>query len=209
MNFKTFGLNALAVSAVAVGLTVSAPSAQAGTLDGNGTFNLVGNSSVTDITDSQFKLNFQNMGVVTGPDTRTGIFADLSGSPLSLASLNLVKQLDGTFNTVGATPFIQGLSLGGAGLIFNLDPAVFTATGDVTESSYNLVANLAGKFVNSSSGSVVGQGTLGAVRFTSGNPGTSNLQFQVTAVPTPALLPGLIALGAGVLRKRKAEAVES
>lgn len=29
-----------------------------------------------------------------------------------------------------------------------------------------------------------------------------------TAVPTPALLPGLIALGVGVLRKRKAESVE-
>ena len=31
----------------------------------------------------------------------------------------------------------------------------------------------------------------------------------VTPVPTPALLPGLIALGAGVLRKRKAEAAEA
>jgi len=31
----------------------------------------------------------------------------------------------------------------------------------------------------------------------------------VTPVPTPALLPGLIALGAGMLRKRKAEAAEA
>ena len=37
----------------------------------------------------------------------------------------------------------------------------------------------------------------------------ASFSTTVTAVPTPALLPGLIALGAGVLRKRKAEAVES
>lgn len=30
-----------------------------------------------------------------------------------------------------------------------------------------------------------------------------------TAVPTPALLPGLIGLGLGVLRKRKSEEVET
>ena len=30
-----------------------------------------------------------------------------------------------------------------------------------------------------------------------------------TAVPTPALLPGLVAMGIGVLRKRKAEAIET
>ena len=34
-------------------------------------------------------------------------------------------------------------------------------------------------------------------------------RVEVQAVPTPALLPGLIAMGVGMLRKRKAEAVES
>jgi hypothetical protein len=41
------------------------------------------------------------------------------------------------------------------------------------------------------------------------NPGFLRLDdVSVTAVPTPALLPGLIGLGVGMLRKRKAEAAE-
>jgi len=36
-----------------------------------------------------------------------------------------------------------------------------------------------------------------------------NLTVNTTAIPTPALLPGLIGLGLGILRKRKAEAAAS
>jgi len=52
------------------------------------------------------------------------------------------------------------------------------------------------------------------IRISAGGSGGSaaidNLQYayKPTAVPTPALLPGLIGLGVGVLRKRKAEAAK-
>jgi hypothetical protein len=39
--------------------------------------------------------------------------------------------------------------------------------------------------------------------------GQTTLTIQTAAIPTPAVLPGLIGLGLGMLRKRKAEAAES
>lgn len=48
--------------------------------------------------------------------------------------------------------------------------------------------------------------TPGVGLFTAQQFNPTSYSLSITAVPTPALLPGLLALGAGALRKRKAEA---
>lgn len=53
-------------------------------------------------------------------------------------------------------------------------------------------------------GVLVGQMGAHLQSLTAAN-GQSNSGFATTAVPTPALLPGLIAMGAGIWRKRQAE----
>jgi len=50
--------------------------------------------------------------------------------------------------------------------------------------------------------------TNSASPFGSLSSNVTSSSFTPTAVPTPALLPGLIGLGVGVLRKRKAEAAK-
>jgi hypothetical protein len=52
--------------------------------------------------------------------------------------------------------------------------------------------------------------TIGALTSVSSGFNVDNLTYATapTAVPTPAILPGLIGLGLGMLRKRKAGGLE-
>jgi hypothetical protein len=92
----------------------------------------------------------------------------------------------------------------------------------------NAVFNLAsgsGIYASSVSGTSFSGGILGEIRSLVGNtllakatgsfsgnqvPGSSDfsLRLNATAVPTPALLPGLVGLGVAALRKRKGEGAE-
>ena len=189
MNFKTLGISAIMATSVVAGTVSMTAPAQASTL------NFAGSNKLTDLTTTTAILEFSGVNTTLFTDAIFGgptDFADPVRS-LTLTTLNLTKDSSG-YSLVGSpVSWVSGL-LGGRTL---------SLTG------FNLSNEGAGSFAGFYTPDV--DGPANAVYTTQGGFTSQGASFSatVTAVPTPALLPGLIALGAGVLRKRKAEAVES
>lgn len=142
-----------------------------------------------------------NQGVTVA--SVSGSFAPTNVSPIArISDLALNPTLNPNIFKFGSLPgFLTGLDvIGGTNnLSFNLLTFVYNrATG---------VGKFQGRFTDGSLG--LGTFTLGrAITSPAGNPVVTNdfnYTLSVTAVPTPALLPGLIGMGLAALRKRKAE----
>jgi hypothetical protein len=143
-------------------------------------------------------------GQAIGLGASTGSFAGASSLPTPLAriqDLNLTSSGSGVFEFTGLlTNFLSGIDLpgfpGGNDLQFDLTKFVFSqGTGDATIEG----------FFRLGSDSILGSG-LFTSQTNLGNPSSYSLTIQ--AVPTPALLPGLIGLGVAALRRKKDEAAE-
>ena len=187
MNFKTLGISAIMATSVVAGTVAMTAPAQASTL------NFAGSNKLTDLTLTTAKLDFINVNTTLFTDAMFGgpaIFG-APGQPLTLSTLNLTKNLSGYSLTGSPVSWISGL-LGGR---------TFSLT------SFDLSDAGAGSFAGFYTPDV--DGPANAVYTTQGGFKSVGASFSatVTAVPTPALLPGLIALGVGVLRKRKSEVV--
>ncbi|KAM3112589.1 PTPA-CTERM sorting domain-containing protein [Phormidesmis sp. 146-33] len=218
MNLKQTFFAAAAVAATVTVGTVAVSPAQAASISPGSTINL-SSPGVTGggVTLSGNALNFfsltnplnnaisgQGIGVDGG---NTGSFLNANIASVLVSPLPSIKDLaltgsapTLTFNGL-ISNFISGLDLSLGGL--RTTPVFF----DLTQFIYNTGngdATVAGIFRTSTS-SIAATGL-----FTSQLPGVtrSSYSLSLTAVPTPALLPGLLALGAGVLRKRKQQAVE-
>jgi hypothetical protein len=134
----------------------------------------------------------------------TGDFANTNIAPRArIADLNLAATLNPNIFKLGSLPnFLTGLDVTGvtSNLRFNLERFVYNNTTGI------------GRFKGVFSDGTVGLGTfnLGAeITRPAGNPivpNDFNYTVSVTAVPTPALLPGLIGMGLAALRKGKGEA---
>ncbi len=215
---KFFGAAAAAIALSAA--TISAAPAQALNLDG--TLNLQGAATVQDYTAvGQTKsVIFGAPALVTGTSDFASIGAGgITINPLalkltgqaSLGSGNLFR----TFSNPGLTPFINFGSrlIGGvtSNLSFNLLASDdYFGTKTTAGGLLSLFASgpLAGSF--QFDGVTVANGSLSANR--SGNVaenGIYGITLTAEPIPTPALLPGLIGLGMGVLRKRKKEMAEA
>jgi len=187
MNFKTLGMSAAIATSVVTGAVVMNAPAQASTL------NFSGSNRLTDLTSSTAKLEFANVNTTLSTDAIFGgpaIFGD-PARPLTLSTLNLTKDLLGNYSLAGSpVSWISGL-LGGR---------TFSLT------SFNLSNAGAGSFGGFYTPGV--DGPPEGVYTTQGGFKSIGSSFSatVTAVPTPALLPGLIAMGVGIMRKRKSEA---
>lgn len=156
------------------------------------------------------------------PATRTitGIdFSTASGSAsLSGGSIRVASATGGFASYVGALGTIQDISfIGGASgpianflrvspnLVFHLSSAVASVNGSTASFSFD------GTFTNAL-GAVLASGELGTeldLLFADAEDqaSTFSLTAEAEAVPTPALLPGLIGMGVAALRKRKSMGV--
>lgn len=212
MNFKSIGLKvAIATAVVATSAAAMAP-AQAASLTGGIAFS--GGATVPNF--------FGNGGVIKFmPGTvnnASGSFTSLASSPVKVNVSDLVLSNPGAVSSPflgtkqrvfdGSAFTINFANLNGSALSFVADPAKYVGTKS-TGKFFSIATggSLLGTFFNN--GQTLGGGYFNASR--SGKTATDgSYQFTLTAtpVPTPALLPGLLALGAGVVRKRKSEATE-
>ncbi|MBW4473674.1 MAG: PTPA-CTERM sorting domain-containing protein [Stenomitos rutilans HA7619-LM2] len=162
------------------------------------------------VTTLGFYDDFQNNLTQTHD---VGIFDD-TGNLLVQGTVKPGDSLDGYFRytsvsstllKAGGTFFIAAVT-GSESYTFN--PTGFSVNPNITfvSSAFRFSNTLV--FPGTISGTTPGSTT---VQNSDNNLGYFGPNFQaneVAAVPTPALLPGLIGLGIGVLRKRKAEAAK-
>jgi hypothetical protein len=210
INMRAFGLKMIAGVAIvvtSVGTTLSNP-AQAASINAGSTLN------ISNVTQGGIQY-FNNLSTgpsivldVFGPGggnrvavgASTGTFLGATSNPIPPTRLkNLTLSLvSGTKYSLllPVTNYLEGLDVaggpsGGDDVQFDLTSFLYdTATGD---------ALVQGLFK-------YGSDTIaGAGRFTSqlDIAGPSSFSMSITAVPTPALLPGIIGLGLGALRKRR------
>lgn len=211
MNFKSFGLKAVALAAVVAASAISAASsAQAATIRPGDTIDISNQPGFgvlvlgTELTGSS--------PVVTGLD-----FADGPG----------VGQIKVTGGTGGFVPYVGNVGtiknlafVGGvSGFVDNflsIDPDLFfdllSATitvGAINSAGFRPVdVEMFGEFTNSE-GSILSQGLLTAQLRLANPDQRRSYSISAEAVPTPALLPGLMAMGVAALRKRKGEEEET
>jgi len=228
MSKKTWTV-AMAAVAISTGTVVAADSAQAAAF----TFDFRSQAQTPRIFPRQvsFVTQSQTIGLETLSVTATGfttapgganVFQGTNGlGVVSLGVPNDSQQIDGmnfleklrltfnpgvrllsaTFGRVGTNDTFN-LAVQGVSKIASLQipGGLATDAGGTPATNVNFVALLSkadrtGTFFDFGTNSAQDDYFLSTV--------------TVTPVPTPALLPGLIALGAGILRKRKAEAAEA
>lgn len=236
MNFKTFGATLLAAGAVA-GTTFASAPAQAASLTGTlsfgadvridnldapKTFTFLDASGAaagtnfavsTDSTDLAF--NTPAPGKVGG----TPIGSEIYGTIVPSITLDVAGQ-GGKVGPIAN--FLSGLTIRNAADTANIplrfDLAEFklellnkTVFGPATNYSY--ISSITGRFFAGSE--FAGFGSFTSQFTVIGNGSTRNVKTTYSGniaalpIPTPALLPGLIALGVGALRKRNSEALEA
>jgi hypothetical protein len=195
MNFKSIGLNAAIATTLVAGSALAVTPAQAAmigsvSVSGQSAFSTAGSTTTVNFLNQKVSLAF-------------GDFSSLLGNAVTVNPLTLVS---------GSTPTVEPFIDFGtftkdsttANLSFVLNPSTFNTFGVGT---FGLISGGLDGFFKFG-GETVAKGNIFASSF--GDPSFSGslISINTTAVPTPALLPGLLALGAGVLRKRKAEATE-
>jgi hypothetical protein len=212
MNFNSLGLSA-SVAASVVGISALAVSpVQAASL-APGSFTISGTdvSSVTNFSgsgDTTFTLNFDKSALAIVD--KSGIFAGptgLTGTP-NVATLDLTESSPGAFTFGAKTSFITGLIQGGVSVVLDLDGgSLFGIINNSTD--YGFSGRLSGLLRDAGGGNAIANGTLSSFIIGTGSGANqSSIRVNTTAIPTPAILPGLLGLGMGVLRKRKTQSVE-
>ncbi len=207
MNFKKIGLGLAATAAMTAGMAITEKPAQAISFfsdnfntENGGTGQLNFNAFTQwDVTDGTVDL------IPTGSQfdfyPGNGLYVDLDGSSSNAGVLTTKTVFDpGTYNL----SFVLGGNARGA------------ASDNVTVSlglgNFSEVFTLAS---NAPLATVLRTITLtSASKLSFSNAGGDNIgaildNVNVTAVPTPALLPGLIGMGVAALRKRKGEGAEA
>jgi hypothetical protein len=222
MNLKHIGMG-LAVIAASAAIAVPA---QAAKITTGSTLTLVPNGTnagallINPLANGNLKLDFfgargsganvgnpivGNQGVT--PTSGTGSFTGSNTTPITrIADLELNKTFNPNKFVLGSLPdFLTGIDV--------TDPAS-NRKFSLTSFRYDAATGI-GKFAGTFDD---GFSTLGLGTFTLDLAGIPNGQFtgnipndfryslSVTAVPTPALLPGLVAMGAAAFRRRKAAA---
>ena len=222
MNFKT-PLLGVAAAAIAVSAATIAPSsAQALSLSGD--INLQGVATVPDYTSvgETQNVTFSAPTIVKGSLNGSSITSGgITINPLALTLTNqspvplFPDLLFRTFKNSGLNPFIDfGSRTIGAvtsNLTFNLLASnTYVGTKTISNGLLSLFDSgvLSGNF--QFDGATIANGTVSANR--SGETvsnGIYGITLTAQPIPTPALLPGLVGLGMGVLRKRKKAAAEA
>lgn len=201
MNLKSTLRSTVAVAAVVAGATLAVSPAHA--------LSVGSQLSFTGGADAQTSsINFYNSDFSAGAGKgefftvagTTGDFATLPKNFLGVLTKGTIKDLSSFPLGSDLTQFI---TFAGAAPKFNftLQSFAYVANTDFSGYLFNGVFGDGSKATGSISTPVIAPGVLaysGILKVTT-----------PAAVPTPALLPGLLALGAGVLRKRKSAVAET
>jgi hypothetical protein len=230
MNLKSNAAKVLGGVAIAATLTaaVAGSPVQAATIAAGSTLNLSQFNPGAGVTISPTQLNFFGPGLTpsltlgsaynaTGTGNNltggaggvtigasTGSFANYSlgaglikdlalPTPAAGQKSNFLQFAVGSIRTTSTFPFVSFPTWTGR---FNLD--TFTVTSAANQP---FAANFTGFFNVQGFDLTPGIGQLTAQNLS----GTTSYSLSITAVPTPALLPGLLGLGVAALRKRKSE----
>jgi hypothetical protein len=201
MNFKSFALKA------AIGATVLASSTLAGApaeaLELGSQLNFVWDSDATPTSIDFYLLNGQRDGAagenigefnVTSPASNTGSFASLVGVRGVIQDLTSITAVNDSNPNPPVFTAINNFLFFGSNSPFN-----FKLTSFQYETRLSYIFS-----------GIFADGTLASGEITTQILGTGVKSYSATItagekIPTPALLPGLIGMGAAVLRKRKAE----
>ncbi|MBE9138776.1 PTPA-CTERM sorting domain-containing protein [Nodosilinea sp. LEGE 07088] len=202
MTIRALGLGlgaAVAFSAVAVlEAPVQAATIEGKTLDFGGAAKLVdtsvGGIATLDFAESPAGLGTPG-GTVNNVSLGTAAFGGFN-SIFSISDLQLEKTSDTTWVLSGGpVVWLSGLA---NGIGFTLE--AFDLTQNPSSSFEALISGFFTPSGLAGSGSLTAQGGFKL-------NGTS-FSADITAIPTPALLPGLVGLGFAALRKRKQEDAE-
>lgn len=192
-SFKIATISAISISA---SIAASATSANAFTIGGNITYSSSFNPPPPVIT-----AGFSNETVI-------GIDADFSPAGTSVAVADLPLTITNLF--VATSPSIPNFI---TGFQYQNQPAVFDLAAGA-DTAILATANGLGALDFTFGGLIKSTGgdTLATVTGTfSGAETSTNNDFSIdlaaTPVPTPALLPGLLGMGMGIVRKRKQQSV--
>jgi len=197
MNLKTISFNAVVAATVVVGAATSVSPAHALSFSTSGTTTFVnpGGSSTT--------INFSPL-LLSGSEFTPGT---LGTNASGLTVNGVANAFSATSNPL--SNFLTGFRFKGVNAVLNLDAGIDLAKG------FSLRSNKASTFgelmgeIRSTSGSLLGTTSGVFVASSTNGNGFYSYAGDAVAIPTPALLPGLVAMGIGIMRKRQAEAVES
>ncbi|MBD2101115.1 PTPA-CTERM sorting domain-containing protein [Leptolyngbya sp. FACHB-261] len=209
MSLKTIGLKATLAAALVTGASMATAPAQAASLGpktqilGNsvlsfaGTYSLTNASGATRDLSGTTTLKFNTINIFDGGTEggSTGSFTSLTGS-----AIFKTLTLENGSITSPVTSFISGLTLNGKALSFDLTDFALrktTVTNPLGGNVDGFIAGIEGNFIRNG-GELFGEGA-----YTSQFRSNGSFSGDITAVPAPALLPGLVGLGLGIVRKRK------
>jgi hypothetical protein len=198
-SFKKVCFSAVTMTAMTAGSVMLIESAHAASLT-DGSLNITTDTFVSKVNSA----GDLNMVIkASGVPIANGGFAGFTGSPV-FKTLSLAKIASTSWTTGPVADFMQGIAVGGDNVFFDiLSPITFTGSF-LSATNYSLVAPiLDGQFRNAS-GQILGLGAITGVRFSS-TADSSSVNLVATAVPTPALLPALLGMGAAAWRKRKSQ----
>jgi hypothetical protein len=221
MNFKKIGLGLAATAAMTTGMAMTEAPAQALDIAPGSTINLsngiLGNVRLNTLGVGSYELDFRPNDSTTPADDafvqvgggNTGSFVGANIASLLISPLPHILDLQLTGSpsilTLAApvSNFLTGIDIVQLSSPLVTDQVAFDLTSFVYDISTG-DATIAGIFRTSTS-------TIGGTgRFTSqiNEVGVSSYSLSITAIPTPALLPGLIGMGLAAIRKRKGEQAE-
>jgi hypothetical protein len=193
MSFKQIGFVTGSAVALAVGALTTATPAQALQIAGNASYSSTSFPTTLTVT------NEANNGDLTGG------FTDVTGilvNALTIASGSSAPGFNANYSATSS--FLTNFQYQGQNAVFNLlagnnvlqnfNPIQFTFDASYVGEIRSVVGN---QLLGTAAGQFIATNLV--------NPGFV-INLNATPVPTPALLPGLVALGMGVLRKRKGEA---
>ena len=223
MIIKLTPLNTVAATAaIVLGSLLASTPAKALSLNGN--FNFGGSVNISGTKDN-YKFDFLSE-LPGSPNSSPGTDGDISIGTSSgsftgateVGSGAKIKDFStGTPTAAFPTPFIEDFITGiqlspGTGPVLSFDLTDFNDFAQV-------IATPAGNFgingggikgvFRDTTGTIVSRGSLTAQFSTDSLTGVTTYSGSLNAVPTPALLPGLIGMGVAALRKRKASEKES
>jgi len=199
MNLKTISFNAVVAATVVVGAATSVSPAHALSFSTSGTTTFVnpGGSPTT--------INFSPL-LLGGSEFTPGT---LGTNPSGLTVNGVANTFSATSNAL--SNFLTGFQFKGVNAVLNLNAGTNLAKGffPSVNQAFTFGTDLTGE-IRSTSGNLLLGTTSGLFAASSTNgKGLYSYTGNAVAIPTPALLPGLVAMGIGIMRKRKAEAVES
>lgn len=209
MNFKMIGLKTALTAAIVATGVAAATSAEALVIAGKANYSATNTLPTTLSVDGEF-----NNGDLTGG------FTDVSGLLVNSVEINAGSPIPGFNANYGATSgFLSNFKYGGQNAVLNLlagnqivhtivnpiGPSLLTSTADFNFTGE--IRSLGGSLLGTAIGGFSANRNVNAA----GRIVTSNfsLDLDATPIPTPALVPGLLGLGAAALRKRKGEEVEA